>query len=78
MAGAVNKMMASATAPKTKPTQTAVTISVDAADRKGLSRSQVAALNRAQTLLAGSFEVSVEYGARSEVNRSGFHAGCLV
>ena len=50
-----------ATAPKPKPTQTSVTISVDAPDRKSLSRSQLGAVNRAQTLLAGTFSVSVEY-----------------
>ena len=43
MSGAVNKMMAAATTPKAKPTQTAVTISVDAPDRKSLSRSQLGA-----------------------------------
>jgi hypothetical protein len=34
---------------------------IDAADRSALTRSQLAALARARTLLAGKFDVSVEY-----------------
>jgi hypothetical protein len=36
-------------------------LTVAAADRKALSRPQASAINRAQTILAGVFDVSVEY-----------------
>jgi glycine cleavage system regulatory protein len=68
MSGAVNKMMAAATAPKKQASQTAVTISVDAADRKSLTRAQLAALNRGQVVLARSFDVSVAYAQPEEAD----------
>ena len=40
---------------------TGLTLTVDAADRKSLSRSQTSAINRAQTILGGLFDVSVSY-----------------
>ena len=55
VASVLGKKPAPAAAPGLK-------LTVDAADRKSLSRSQSAALNRAQSVLAGTFDVSVEYG----------------
>ena len=62
MAGAVNKMMASATAPKPAAKTTALKLTVDAADKTALSRTQTTALNRARAVLSPAFSVSVEYG----------------
>jgi len=57
---------AAATAPKESATTTSLTLSVNAADRKALSRARVAALNRAQTALAGLFDVTVSYSEKAE------------
>ena len=64
MAGAVDQLMKSATAPKAKPTQTAVTLTVDAKNAKALSKGEAAALNRGQTVLANAFDVTVSYGSQ--------------
>ena len=64
MAGAVNKMMASATAPKPTAKTTALTVTVDAPDKKSLSRAQVTVLNRIRAVASGAFDVTVTYGSQ--------------
>jgi hypothetical protein len=61
------------TAPTSAPpaSTTGLTLTVAAADRKSLSRSQTSAVNRAQTILAGVFDVSVEYGLAAEERDEG-------
>jgi hypothetical protein len=77
LSGAVDQLMKAATAPKAKAQTTALTLSVAAPDRKSLSRSQVAALNRGQVVLARVFDVSVEYGQteESDENKTPAEAG---
>jgi hypothetical protein len=77
MSGAVNKMMAAATAPKPTAKTTALTLSVAAADRKSLTRAQLTTLNRGQVVLARVFDVSVEYGQteESDENKTPAEAG---
>ncbi len=58
-AKAVASVLGKKPAPSAAP---GLKLTVDAADKTALSRSQTAALNRAQTVLAGTFDVSVEYG----------------
>jgi hypothetical protein len=69
LSSGLNKMMAAVAATASKPstsTTTALTLNVAAPDRKTLSRSQTSAINRAQTLLAGVFDVSVSYGPAAD------------
>jgi hypothetical protein len=68
VAGVLGRTAAKAAAPGST---TGLTLAVAAADRKSLSRSQTSAINRAQTILAGPFDVSVSYSPADESNDEG-------
>ena len=62
-AKAVASVLGKTKTPPAAPaaSNTGLTLTVDAADKKSLSRSQTSAINRAQTILGGLFDVSVSY-----------------